>query len=439
MTFLPGKYLVRAATLLALASAGMMLWPAWGMLLLAAMAVLLLAAAWDALRTWRLASKVLPELEAPQSVVRGRTILARLSVCSHAGTPLVARVRPVLPEQGRPCLWDREAVLAPHADWQEEISIAADVRGAYDFGGIWLRIASPWQLVQVQRHFDVRHTCKVLPDVERVKEYLVSRRLRILGNPVVRTAALRGLGDTFESLRDYEQGDDVRRIDWRATARQGRLISRNYEIEPDRDVMILVDRGRLMGAVTGGASKFDHALDAGLMLCAVALDSGDRCGFMVFDRDVELFLPPQSSISRLPAIVAAIASIQPVAVESHFLRPFARLQARLAKRSLIVIVSDIIDTMVSRSMVEAMLALSKRHLVILAALRTPEIHTLLANTELDGIAPGRKAAAYRLRRERQEVIGQLRKGGVLVIDVSPDALTAPLINQYIEVREKNRL
>ncbi len=317
--------------------------------------------------------------------------------------------------------------------------VQAPVRGTYCFAGHYMRVASPRRLLQAQRTDADERTCRVLPDIRRVREYLISKRVCDMGAPRVRTTSLRGIGSDFESLRDYEQGDEIRRIDWKATAKHNRLISRNYEIEPDRNVMILVDRGRLMGAQAGEGTKLDAAVDAALMVAAVALDSGDRCGLMTFDRDVAAYETPRAGLSHLPRLVDALTEVQPVLEETHFLRAFAQLQKRLGKRSLILVLSDVIDTDVSRSMMEALLTLNKRHLVVLAALRTPAIQDVITGPSENNLAPFEKAVAYRLHRERKEVIVRLQKGGANVLDVHPEELTVPLVNKYVEIREQNRL
>ena len=194
-----------------------------------------------------------------------------------------------------------------------------------------------------------------------------------------------------------------------------------------------------MAAEVGEVTKLDLALDAALMIAGVALEGGDRCGILVFDREVSTYLRPRPSLDQLTRIVENVYDVQPVLDESHFQRAFVFLQQRLTKRSLLVVLSDMVGVDISGSMLCSLVTLGKRHLVVLAALRSPEIRQVIAAPVADEIDPFRKAVAYRLVKERTEALGRLRRGGVHVLDVAPDELTLPLVNKYIELRESNLL
>jgi uncharacterized protein (DUF58 family) len=435
----PGKGLVAAVIALAALAHGLLFSNMFQWLLLTAVLVLAVVLAFDWL-TLRAASRQLHvALAAPSSITRGEPLLVSITVANDAPAPAVVHVRPLLPEQGHPALWQGTLEISPQAPQEIILRINANVRGAYTFGDIYLRLLSRRRLLVGQRRIAHEHVCRVYPDIRSVKEYLAMRRMLSAVAPHLRAAPLRGIGSEFESLRDYEEGDDIRRIDWKATARLSTLITRNYEIEHFRNVVVLIDRGRLMAGRVGSGTKLDYAIDAALMVCGVALDGGDRCGLLVFDQEVAAYLPPRGELNQLQAVLETVYDLQPLLVESHFRRAFIHLQTRLTRRSLVLVLSDIMDVEASRSTLQGLLALNKRHLVVFAALRTPEVEHVVDDADESTLGPYRQAVAYRLLRERAEVMARLETGGVHVLDVRPTELTVPLVNKYITLREQNLL
>ena len=466
----PGNALVAGCVALALASALLLVHPAFVWPLAAAWVAVAGTAFAEAVWLRRHARSVALELNAPETAVRGDSLDCILRVHNPLEKRVELRVRPLLPSQGKPN--DREMAFAVDAGKGVEAAfrIGVPVRGLHRFDGIFARMRSPLGLMQCQWFVASTHACRVFPDIRSVKEYIVSHRMRTALAPHLRTTPLRGIGSEFESLRDYAQGDDIRRIDWRATARVNKLISREYEIEQERNVVVIIDCGRLMAGSTSArgigmhewlhgivtppkkedvpleATKLDHAVDAALMLAGVSLENDDRFGLMLFADDLIAYLPPHGGMAHLQRVTNTLYDVQPTLVESHFRKAFLHLQTKLTKRSLVVVISDVIDVQASSSLVTGVLSLAKRHLVVMAALRTPEVERVLDQTPpadapraVREQQPFRKAVAYRLLRERTEVMARLHRGGVEVIDLRPEELTVPLINKYLDLRQQNRV
>ncbi len=314
------------------------------------------------------------------------------------------------------------------------------VRGLHRFGPLWVRLQGPDRFLEAQQSYDVPGQIKVLPEQYASRDEL----MKDAGAEIVLLDKLvfsrqHGAGTEFESLAEYRYGDDPRRIDWRTTARYRRPIVRRYQIERHRDVMILIDCGRLMGTDTDRGSKLDCAIDAALLLSRVALQSGDRCGIGLFDNQVRGYLPPVSGVAAMNALADCVYDAEVAWTESDFIPMFATLQRRQAKRSLMVVLSDVVDAETSEQFRASLLRLQKRHVVLFAALRTPLLGRIVherVGTMLDG---ARKTVTYRLLREREQALHSLHRGGVFVLDVEPTQLTAPLINQFIELRQRNLL
>lgn len=439
MIFFPSRRFLVVATAIVFMTFGLFVHPAFGYAAAIAALALAAAAVYDVRDLRRARTGITVEVATPPTVTRGEPIHVEVTVSNATSRDFSCEARPVLPDATIPNYVEHAFTAPANGPARFEIPLQAPLRGHYTFGPVFLRIDGPLGLMRSQVRHDATAETKVYPDVRRVQQYLVTRRLQDTIAPHLRTARIRGLGSEFESLREYEETDDIRRIDWKATAKHRMPIVRNYEIEPFRNAMIIVDAGRLMAGSTGDATKLDCAIDSALMVAGVVLDGGDRCGTLVFDDDVRAFLPPRGGLAQLKTIVNTIYALQPTYVESHFQRAFAHLQTRLTKRSLVLILSDVIDPHASASLLAGVMALSRRHLVMFAALRTPEMERVIETPSASPADPYRKAVAYRLFDERTRAIMGLQRSGVHVIDVRPDRLTVPLVNKYIELREMNLL
>jgi uncharacterized protein (DUF58 family) len=257
-----------------------------------------------------------------------------------------------------------------------------------------------------------------------------SDRLAVLG---IRRVRHRGGSTEFESLRDYVSGDDVRRLDWKATARRARLIVRNQEAERNQTVLLLVDCGRLMNATEDGVAKLDHAVNAALLLAHVALARGDRVGLCTFSGKVHSFLVPRGNLAQNRLIGDALYDLRGDYSESDHARCLKFVAARHSKRSLLVVLTDFVDATTAAEMVAHLELAARRHVVLFAALKDPFLDraaSAVADTEL---AAFKKAAALDLLHDRREVLERIRHAGGFVVDAQPGEITPPIINRYLEV------
>ena len=401
----------------------------------------------------------------PTVIGRGDPSEVTWTVTASHPLALQGELRDELPDVALPRLWTRtfrcvpESAPLPGAAYVVRTrlvqTVVIPIRGRFTLGPLWLRLPGPMRFLDGQQRLDQCSTIRVLPETyaspDRFRKDLASE-LRLLDKPVF--SRLHGAGTEFESLKEFRQGDDPRRIDWRATARLQRPIVRKFQIERHRDVMLVVDCGRLMGGQTNGGSraqggpnadgadrgtKLDCAVDSALLLARVALQGGDRCGFALFDHTVRGYLPPVSGLPSLQAVVDCVYDAQVDWGESDFAPLFAALQSRQSKRSLLVILSDLLDAATSEQFRGSLRRLSQRHVVLFAALRTPLLNAVLRQpiSDLEGAA--RQAVTYRLLHDREEALQTLRHAGIHVLDVEPQQLTAPLINQFLAIRQSNVL
>lgn len=297
---------------------------------------------------------------------------------------------------------------------------------------------------------------RVYPDVRQIARYeLLARRdkLSLLG---LKRSRKLGADNEFERLRDYAIGDEPRHIDWRATARRRKVTVRDHQANQSQRVLFLIDSGRMMAGDTGGGlSPLDHALNAMLMLAHVALVRGDQVGLMIYADRVRAYVPPAGGAKRINRLVHAVHDLFPLLVESRHDRAFLELDHRCRKRSLVIQLTNLFDDVGAKQLLDHLGNLVGKHLPLGVLLRDHDLFALAdqgiereADNPSDryddrGIAVGPSlypaAAAASMLNWRERVLADLRRRGVLTLDVLPDDLTAPLINKYLEVKARHLL
>ncbi|HLV79946.1 MAG TPA: DUF58 domain-containing protein, partial [Chthonomonadaceae bacterium] len=277
---------------------------------------------------------------------------------------------------------------------------------------------------------------KVYPSlVETAKFTLMARRGR-LQQAGIRQARLQGAGREFESLRDYLPDDELRRIDWKATARRGRLVSRQYEVERSQNVLLVLDVGRTMLAEIDGVQKIDYAINAALLLAYVATLAEDRVGLLVFADTVQTYLPPKRGRTQVYAILEALYNARASLAEPDYRAALAYLQARWRRRTLVVCFTDLWDPDSSRQTISELAALQPRHLVAAVTLLDTKVQRAADQDVTLPETAYQKAVATQVLEDRQKAVAALTQRGILVVDSPADKLSAELVNRYLEVKER---
>ena len=332
-----------------------------------------------------------------------------------------------------------ETEIAPKATVVVPFTLVGAARGSAELGPVAVRVRTPLGLVSRTMRFPGGGKVLVAPSLAGVKRFrwlVVHHRLATVG---VRDARRRGEGRSFARLRDYVAGDDPRHIDWKATARRGHPITREFTVEQSQTVFVLVDAGRTMTQLAGRYPRFEYALSATLLLADVALSAGDRVGAMVFDDQLRALVPAQRGVTALQAIRTALVPLQPTLVEPDYATAFRALALRQRKRALVVLITDVIDERTSRTLLAHLTRGATRHLVLVVALRN---EALLAAAVPAGNRASDlyvSAAAEELIAERLTALQRMRDAGVVVIDVAPDAMAAAVVNQYLELKSRGAL
>lgn len=244
-----------------------------------------------------------------------------------------------------------------------------------------------------------------------------------------------GLGTDFESVRDYEPDDDVRQVNWRTTERLGRPMSNQYRLETDRDVICLVDCGRLMAAPLRDRTRLDAAIDAAVAVAAVADTVSDRCGAIAFDAQVSRRVAPRRSGGR--AVVQALFDLEPVGVDSDYARAFATVGE--AKRAWVLLLTDILEETAARPLLDALPSLARRHAVAVASAVDADLDDLLVQPPQDRSDVYRSVVALDVRRAREGVTAALRRRGVDVIEAPAEQLAAACVRAYLRSKARARV
>jgi uncharacterized protein (DUF58 family) len=326
---------------------------------------------------------------------------------------------------------------------RSELTVAVDaegeVRGRYRFEDVALRVRTPLGLLARLIRTQTSNEVVVVPSLTNVRRFRLLSMQHRLTDAGVRALKQRGEGTAFSGLRDYVPGDDPRLLDWKATARHQRLISREQSIERSQTVVSLIDCGRAMTQLAGRFSRFEHVLSAALVLSDVAANSGDRVGLIAFDETVRAYVPPQRGTTALRTLRAALSGLDATLTEPDYASAFRLLATRQRRRALVLFFTDVIDVRAARAFIAYAGRAAQRHAVVIVALQND---TLLAaaRPSADGsLALFKSAAAEELIREREEALARMRHVGITVLDVSPTRMAAAVVNRYFEIKSRGLL
>jgi uncharacterized protein (DUF58 family) len=297
-----------------------------------------------------------------------------------------------------------------------------------------VRVEGPLGLMARQRRRSVPGVLRVLPVFRSRKQVELRIERAQLLEVGLRTARGGGGGTEFDSLRDYTVDDEVRRIDWAATARSQRAIVRTYRAERNQQILVLLDCGRVMAGQVGGIPRIEWAMDAAMALTAVATRLGDRCGLITFDRDVRSVVPAAHGRSQLGRVTDALYDLEPQLVESDYLGAFAATVARFRRRALLVLVTELAEEAMTETLIPALPLLLAHHLVVVASVSDPDVARWAATSPPDADGAYRTAAAVAASGRRARAAALLHALGAIVVDAEPDALAMRLVDAYLQLK-----
>jgi uncharacterized protein (DUF58 family) len=362
-----------------------------------------------------------------------------LMLSAAISAPLRVRLRDEPPPD---CTFDRrefDILLRPEEPASVHYHLTPLYRGEARFEDIFLRVEGRLGLVYGFYRLPARERVPVYPNLLQMREYELLRHRGLLRQMGFRQTRLRGLGTEFESLREYTIDDEFRRIDWKATARRGKPIVRDYQVERSQNVLLLFDAGRNMLAEVEGMRKFDAVLNTGLMLAYVATQMDDKVGALVFADEIDQFVPPQRGRGQVAKLVQQLHAVQPRMVEADYLYAITYLAQRWRKRSLMVLFTDLIDPDASRVLLQALAGLARQHLCVCVTVSDPRLHEWSQQTPHTAEQLYRRAIATQVLTDRLAAARTLERMGIATVDAEPETLVSALVNFYLQVKARGGL
>lgn len=350
---------------------------------------------------------------------------------------VVARIRDAYPTAFTVDQDTIEINLPANSTIEPTYLIHPDSRGEYEWGDIQVRQLGRLGLAWRDWNLPAKYKATVYPDLLGLKE--LSVRLSIENSGAMRQARRLGSGTEFAELREYSTGEDIRLIDWKATARRDRPVVRVLEPEQEQTLFILLDRGRLMTAKVGDLKRFDYGLNATLSLAMAGLSRGDKVGVAVFDRDLTTWIPPERGNHHLSKLVDRLTPIQPILLEPDYLNAVTKVITQQTRRALVVVITDLIDVTASSELLSAMMRLSPRYLPFCVTLNDPLVNRIAHNPTDNTRDTYARAVALDLLAQRQVAFAQLRQRGVLVLDAPCDRINEELVDRYLQLKARNLL
>lgn len=319
------------------------------------------------------------------------------------------------------------------------LSITFSERGEQQLGGAGLRVIAGLGFWVLQYRFNWDSVARVYPLIEELtKGDLFAHRRRLWGIGQHQSRKF-GRGTEFDRLRDYTPDDEFRTINWKATARAGKPVVNQFQVEQCRDLMLLIDCGRLMHTEIGGRPRLDRYLDAAIHLAYVALSQKDRVGLIAFDQSIRGFVKPGRRPRQLDDLINAMFDLKPRFVESDYAMAVTTLKAHQPKRGLVVLFTDLVDSVSSRRAVANLARLARTHLPVVVILDDPQIAKLADRPPQEPMDAYVRAAAEQFIAEKKHTLGYLRKGGCMIVNVTAEKVNTSVVDKYLQVKARDLL
>jgi uncharacterized protein (DUF58 family) len=364
----------------------------------------------------------------------------RVHLLNHSPRPLTLQVKDEYPPQmilhGL-----REAHVRVEAQSSAALiyGLQPPRRGRFEFGQTATRYLSRLGLAWVQTAAGEMESVKVYPNIRRARE----AELKALGARSLvaahRKTSWRGEGREFESLRDYVRGDELRHVAWTATARRGKLTTRQYQIERDQTILIALDAGRLMTARIEQETKLDSAVHATLALMSAAQRGGDNSGLVVFGRRIKSYLPPKRGREHMDAALEALHAVEPEMIEPSYARAFEFIAINCKRRALVVVLTDLVDEEGSRELISSLKLLRPRHLPLVVTISDRDLRAAVRDEPESVSELFTQSVAEEILHQREAALRLVESQGGLALDVTGAALAPALLETYLRVKERGLL
>ena len=372
-------------------------------------------------------SRRMPAVARQAPAVLSRGVRSPLTVSAGSDTRGLQVRQPLVPDV---------EVTPAEADGELAAEVCGRRRGRHTLPAVATRVVGPLGLAAWYRRVGDDAEVLVYPDLPAARRLALAVRQGRFRDPGRLTRGPLGLGTDFESIRDYLPDDDIRQVNWRATARMGRPMSNQYRVEQDRDVICLVDAGRLMAAPLGDRTRLDATIDAVAAVALVADEVGDRCGVVAFDDEVIRHLRPRRSGGD--AVVRTVFDVEPSPVDSDYELAFRTIGG--GKRAFVLVLTDLLEEAAAQPLVEAVPVLARRHAVVVASVADPDLEHAVTTPPTRPADVYTAAVALDVLDARARVAAQLRRSGAQdIVEARPHALATACVGAYLRAKARARL
>jgi uncharacterized protein (DUF58 family) len=429
----PARRLLAAVALWTAAAFLVVVAPMLWLPALVALLLLLAWAWWDAALLRRMAAPQVRRL-LPDRAAMGRRVRIAIEISNAAVRPVTVSLIDEPPDDlhDGDVRLDGIRVEAGGVE-RREYTVLPRQRGDRSFGPL---ICFAWSPLGLWRRRDILpagQVLRVFPDTAHLLRREALDPKRLFASLGIRPVRHRGEGMELESLRDYVPGDDPRHLDWAASARRGRPVTRVYQHERNHTVWIVLDTSRLMAARVDGRSKLDCAIDAALALAYAGLLSGDRVAVSAFAARVQAHLAPRRHRREMGQVIDLLRDMQPSPVEPDYRALVRHLLAAGGQQALVVVLTDFVEA-TTAALIEPLLVLARSHRVLLVAIRDRVYGELALGAGENGAELYRRIVIAELASEREAALARLRRNGLQTLDLVPEGLTAEVVNRYLAIR-----
>ncbi len=360
------------------------------------------------------------------------------SVYNKGDLPLSIRIKDTLPDFHFDVITPyAQGDIQPHEKMRLFYLLQPKKRGIYIFTDLYVAYLSRFKLLNRHIAYEMKAEVKVYPNIKDLRKY----RLMVFGGYMMRGGKKvwnkRGEGLEFESLREYIYGDAYGKINWQATAGMNKPIVNQYEVEKNQDVIALIDSGRAMSYEVRGYKRLDLAINTALILSDIANLTGDKCGLMVFNTQVQQYVKPATGGAHRNKLLEALYTVDYSRETSHFGAAFTYLAHQQKKRSILFMFTEFETMDEASEYLKVLPQISRRHLVILFMMVKEKIVDLTVSTANEDQSLFLKGAAFEILEERKKILATLRRSGIMCVECLPDTLTTEVINHYIQLKHKN--
>jgi uncharacterized protein (DUF58 family) len=369
----------------------------------------------------------------------GRINKIEIDIHNLSNMPQVIEIKPGLPEYFENKTIKNIYKIVKRSNKNIKILTRPFRRGTYSINDLYIRARSIFGFFRIDLIKKIDLTVEVFPDIKQLNYYLkLVRNDRVYEIGIQRNKWI-GIGTDLESLREYQKDDDSKFIDWKASTRINRPVTKVFQAERNNNICIVIDCGRMMTAEQNGLSTLDHAINSLLILSNIAYKSGDSINIIAFSDKIISTLPSVKGKAGLNKIVHFITKLQPEFVESNYNLVFDFIDKTVKKRSLVIFLTDIVDDINYTLFKQRIHGLSKKHLILFILLKDM-ILSESSEKEANNIDElFIRSASREMTLRRSKAILKLKNNKINVLDILPDELTGPLINKYLEIKSRNRL